>query len=187
MSYNRFLFIIIIIITAHAQEYLDCDGESCEITEETNEEQPYGSCSTNSSLPAHGPDDLGCCAASEFQCCADNVKAASGPYGEGCSCEDSQFGCCPDDATPAKGPDLLGCGCQFSAFGCCPDSTSEAGGANFTGCPCHTFEHGCCPDGINVAHGPNLEGCICNGTYGCCPDGLTPKVTERSVTILGYL
>ena len=41
-----------------------------------------GCCSSNSSFPAHGLNDLGCCASSEFGCCPDDLKVSSGPYGK---------------------------------------------------------------------------------------------------------
>ena len=121
---------------------------------------------------------LGCCANTEFGCCADDLQTALGPYGEGCSCEQTSYGCCPDGQSPAQGPNHEGCGCHFSSYGCCPDSMTEAQGANFTGCPCITFPYGCCPDGITVAEGGNLEGCLsnCSSQFGCCSDGITPKV-----------
>ena len=36
----------------------------------------------NISFPAHGLNDLGCCAYSEFGCCPDDLEVASGPYGK---------------------------------------------------------------------------------------------------------
>ena len=41
-----------------------------------------GCCSMNISFPAHGLNDLGCCAYSEFGCCPDDLGVASGPYGK---------------------------------------------------------------------------------------------------------
>ena len=41
-----------------------------------------GCCSMNISFPAHGLNDLGCCAYSEFGCCPDDLQVASGPYGK---------------------------------------------------------------------------------------------------------
>ena len=68
---------------------------------------------------------------SEFGCCPDMIYSASGPNGEGCSCENTDFGCCPDDFTAARGPDNLGCGCTHSPFGCCPDQVTLSPGKYF--------------------------------------------------------
>ena len=152
------------------------------------EESTFGCCNfdyENISLgkyPAHGPNQLGCCASSEFNCCMDDVTPAEGPYNEGCpDCKSSEFGCCPDNLTPAKGIGTdSDCGCKYSEHGCCPDTITQALGPNFEGCGCETFQFGCCPDGGTAAKGPNLEGCIaCNSEHGCCPDNITPRNGEE--------
>lgn len=66
-------------------------------------DSPFGCCSSNETVPAHGPNDLGCCLLAEFGCCPDNIKAAENPYGEGCTeCQDTEHGCCPDGTTPSQ-------------------------------------------------------------------------------------
>ena len=152
------------------------------------EESTFGCCEfdyENISMgkyPAHGPNQLGCCASGEYHCCMDDVTAAEGPYNEGCpDCKTSEFGCCPDNLTPAKGHGMdSDCGCKYSEHGCCPDTITQALGTNFEGCGCETFEFGCCSDGVTVAKGPNLEGCAaCNSVHGCCPDDITPKDVDE--------
>ena len=146
------------------------------------EESEFGCCNIVRDeahiYPAHGPNQLGCCASGEYECCLDDITTAHGPYNEGCpNCNTTEFGCCPDDLTPAKGLNQSGCGCRYSDHGCCPDTITLAIGADLEGCGCETFEFGCCSDGLSVAKGPNLEGCKdCNSDQGCCPDQVTPKI-----------
>ena len=137
---------------------------------------PYGCCSLNNSIPAHGSREEGCCLTSEHGCCPDLITHAVGAEEEGCFCSETDFGCCPDGLTAAQGPDNLGCGCVHSPFGCCPDQVTVSPGENQEGCPCHTTEFGCCGDGNGQAQGPNLEGCqdCTQSEHGCCPDNFTP-------------
>ena len=77
---------------------------------------------------------------SEFGCCQNSSWPAHGPSEEGC-CLNSTEGCCPDFIRPREG----GCDCSESAFGCCLDgiSTKLGEGAD-SGCGCKESEHGCC-------------------------------------------
>ncbi len=54
------------------QDNVECDI-AAGITNAT-----YGCCAINSSLPAHGPNQVGCCASTEFGCCPDNKSPANG-------------------------------------------------------------------------------------------------------------
>ena len=127
------------------------------------DESEFGCCqnisdNTNSIYPAHGLNQLGCCASKEYQCCLDDRTPAEGPYSEGCpDCKSSEFGCCPDNLTPAKGANESECGCRYSEHGCCPDSITQAVGPSFEGCGCETFEFGCCPDGERGGWGGRLQ------------------------------
>ena len=58
--------------------YLNNSQESCD---EVNNSE-FGCCSNNNTFPAHGLNDFGCCANSEFGCCPDDVNIATGPYGK---------------------------------------------------------------------------------------------------------
>ncbi|XP_048510814.1 papilin isoform X3 [Athalia rosae] len=122
------------------------------------------------------------CRTSQFGCCYDGIKAATGPFGKGCpipeTCKETEYGCCPDEVSPAAGPNNKGCPdshCDETLFGCCPDNITPAEGNDFEGCPraCNETEFGCCPDDKTPAAGQDYLGC-CNTTeHGCCPDGIT--------------
>ena len=98
-------------ISSEPKNELETNVEDCESSS-------FGCCS-DSHLPAHGPNQEGCCLQSEFGCCPDNIRPANGPNVEGCGCETSEHGCCPDGKTVQRGGNLEGCGCAVSEFGCC--------------------------------------------------------------------
>ena len=84
-------------------------------------------CCPNSSLPAHGPHQTGCCLeGAEAECCPD-FQRSRGP-GQDCACQDSIFGCCPDGVTAKWSEDDGGCGCRHTTFGCCQDQVTTAQG-----------------------------------------------------------
>jgi len=81
------------------------------------------------------------CEETTYGCCADLLKAATGPFQEGCenpkTCQDTEFGCCPDQVTVARGRNSFGCekiNCKDTLFGCCEDGISVAQGNLFEGC-----------------------------------------------------
>lgn len=147
----------------------------------------YGCCSFNSTVPAHGQREEGCCLLADNGCCPDLITHAAGKDQSGCFCSETDYGCCPDGVTAARGPENLGCGCTYSTYGCCPDQVTVSPGPDQEGCPCHTSEFGCCADGATDAQGPNLEGCpTCSDSeFGCCPDGFTPAAGADGCTCAG--
>ena len=117
-------------------------GGSGEMT--TCEDSLFGCC-PDSSLPAHGPDHVGCCLEGEGGCCPDYQRSPGS--GEDCGCESSRFGCCPDEVTARWTEDdggkysvttavgssdsvrnVAGCGCKHTTFGCCQDQFTTAAG-----------------------------------------------------------
>ena len=85
---------------------LETDAGSGEEVEEeesgggemTSCEDSLFGCCPSSLLPAHGPDNVGCCLeAGDGQCCPDFQRSQAA--GEDCHCETSRFGCCPDGVT----------------------------------------------------------------------------------------
>ena len=96
-------------------------GSSCE-------ESLFGCCA-DSSLPAHGPHQAGCCLQEGGEgggCCPDFQRVRS--PGEECGCEGSMFGCCPDGVTARWDEEDGGCGCKHTTFGCCEDQFTTASG-----------------------------------------------------------
>lgn len=132
-------------------------------------------CCPNGKKKATGIRYYGCtCHDYPFGCCQDGYTPASGENHEGCLCERMLYGCCADGNTPAKGPDRQGCDCTSSPYGCCSDMFTFAQGPNYQGCPCDTLTYGCCPGSQIPARGPDFAGCSCADTpFGCCADGIT--------------
>ncbi|XP_046737173.1 papilin [Diprion similis] len=123
------------------------------------------------------------CKTSQFGCCYDGIKFATGPFERGCpipkTCNETEYGCCPDGVSPAAGKNNKGCPdshCRETLFGCCPDEVTAAEGNDYEGCeiPCNGTEFGCCLDGKTPAAGENNFGCCNTTTYGCCPNGTEP-------------
>ena len=74
-------------------------GSGGEMT--TCEDSLFGCC-PSSSLPAHGPDHVGCCLEGGDGACCPDYQRSQGPGEDGeedCHCETSRFGCCPDGLT----------------------------------------------------------------------------------------
>ena len=67
-------------------------------SEMTSCEDSLFGCCPDSLLPAHGPDNVGCCLeAGDGECCPDFQRSLGA--GEDCDCQSSRFGCCPDGVT----------------------------------------------------------------------------------------
>ena len=89
------------------------------------EDSMFGCC-LNSPLPAHGPQQVGCCLQGGGGCCPDFQRSQSS--GQDCGCDSSVFGCCPDGVTAKWNEDDGGCGCKHTTFGCCQDQFTTATG-----------------------------------------------------------
>ena len=120
---------IIPILFAALLSICEADLDLFEIEEDLNscDNSTFGCCA-NSSLPAHGPRQEGCCLQDPSGCCPDHVRVHDGF----CSCHDAPLGCCPDGVTSRWSEEEDGCGCQSSRFGCCQDQYTAAEGTGIS-------------------------------------------------------
>ena len=112
------ILFVTLVVSAEEQDREDLDSgvTGCEVS-------TFGCC-TNSSLPAHGPQEEGCCLQDAAGCCPDHVQVQDGL----CDCLNSPLGCCPDGVTSRWSQEEDGCGCQHTSFGCCQDQYTAAKG-----------------------------------------------------------